>query len=81
MTLSMTIAGSERIINDYLKNENPKWLANCRKVNRYTRAGKDGKFIVCPHCNKVATVYHFSWSALSCQHCDTMIDKYDWKLL
>ena len=46
-----------------------------------SRAGMWGKTIVCPHCNKVATVYHFSWSALSCQHCDTMIDKYDWKLL
>ena len=51
------------------------------KVHKYTRATKHGKTIVCPHCNKVATVYHFSWSALSCQHCDTMIDKYDWKLL
>ena len=52
------------------------------KVHKYTRASKThGKTIVCPHCNKVATVYHFSWSALSCQHCDTMIDKYDWKLL
>ena len=81
MTSSMTIAGSERIINDYLKNEKPKWLANCRKVNRYTRAGKDGKFIVCPQCDQGAYVFHFSWSALSCQHCDTMIDKYDWKLL
>ena len=81
MTSSMTVTGSERIINDYLKNENPKWLANCRKVNRYTRAGKDGKFIVCPNCDQGNFVFHFSWSALSCQHCDTMIDKYDWKLL
>jgi ribosomal protein S27E len=51
------------------------------KVTKYTRATKHGKTIVCPHCNKVATVYHFSWSALGCQHCNTMIDKYDWKLL
>ena len=56
----MTIAGSERIINDFLNNEKPKWLATC---------------------NKVATVFHFSWSALGCQHCGTMVDKYDWKLL
>ena len=47
------------------------------KVHKYTRAGMWGKTIVCPHCNKVATVYHFSWSALGCQHCNTMIDKYD----
>ena len=50
-------------------------------VTKYTRATRNGKTIVCPECNQVATVFHFSWSALSCQHCDTMIDKYDWKLL
>ena len=81
MTLSMTIAGSERIINDFLKNEKPKWLATCRKVNKHSRASKHGKFIVCPECHQGQFVFHFSWSALGCQHCDTMIDKYDWKLL
>ena len=75
------VEGSEKIINDFLKNEKPKWLATCRKVNRYSRAGWDGKFIICPHCDQGNFVYHFSWSALGCQHCDTMIDKYDWKLL
>ena len=34
MTLSMTIAGSERIINDFLKNEKPKGLATCNKVTK-----------------------------------------------
>ena len=77
----MTITGSEKIINDYLKNEKPKWLSTCRKVTKHTRATKHGKTIVCPECNKVATVYHFSWSALGCQHCGTMVDKYEWKLL
>ena len=47
MTLSMTIAGSEGIINDYLKNEKPKWLATCRKVTKHTRAGKDGNYKDC----------------------------------
>ena len=75
------ISGSERIINDYLKNEKPVWLPNCKRVNKHTRAGGDGKFIVCPQCDQGSYVYHFAWSALSCQHCDTMIDKYDWKLL
>ena len=52
------------------------------KVQKYTRASKiHGKTIVCPHCNKVATVYHFAWSGLSCQHCGSMVDKYEWKLL
>ena len=67
---------TEQLLNDHIKD---KTLTE--KVTKQTRAGKYGKTIVCPHCNKVATVYHFSWSALSCQHCDTMIDKYDWKLL
>ena len=79
--MTMTVTGSERIINDYLKNEKPKWLATCRKVTKHTRASKHGKFIVCPECHQGQFVFHFSWSALSCQHCDTMIDKYDWKLL
>ena len=68
---------TEQLLNDHIKD---KTLT--RKVGKYTRASKThGKTIVCPHCNKVATVFHFSWSGLSCQHCDTMIDKYDWKLL
>ena len=70
---------SAKILNEHLKTQ-PKWLATCSKVNRYTRAGQNGKFIICPHCNQGAFVFHFSWSALSCQHCDTMIDKYDWKV-
>ena len=72
--LSTYIDWSAKIINDHLKTE-PSWLATCSKVNRYTRAGKDGKFIICPHCNQGAFVFHFSWSALNCQHCDTMIEK------
>ena len=32
--------GSERIINDYLKNEKPKWLATCRKVTIIPEQGK-----------------------------------------
>ena len=67
---------TEQLLNDHIKD---KTLT--QKVTKYTRATKHGKTIVCPQCNKVATVYHFSWSALSSQHCDTMIDKYDWKLL
>jgi len=50
-------------------------------VTKNTRAGYGGRNIFCPKCDNRSRVYHFSWSALSCQHCDTMIDKYDWKLL
>ena len=37
---------SAKILNDHLKTE-PKWLATCSKVNRYTRAGKDGNYKDC----------------------------------
>ena len=77
MTSSSYLDWTEQLLNDHIKD---KTLT--RKVEKYTRASKThGKTIVCPECNKVATVFHFSWSALSCQHCNTMIDKYDWKLL
>ena len=49
-------------------------------VSNYTRAGKHGKTIVCPQCDKNSTVYHFSWSALSCQHCHNSINKLDWRI-
>ena len=52
-----------------------------KNVNKHTRAGKNGKTIYCPECNAPNKVYHFSWSALGCQHCSSMIDKYEWKLL
>ena len=69
---------TEEVLNTHLRLSS---IIPTRKVTKHTRATRNGKTIVCPECNKVATVYHFSWSALSCQHCNTMIDKYDWKLL
>ena len=53
---------------------------HCNKVNKYTRAGKDGKFIICPICDQGSYVFHFAWSALSCQHCDSLITKRHWKV-
>ena len=52
-----------------------KYFSN---VNRYTRAGKNGKDILCPECRTWGTVYHFGWSALGCTNCHEMIDKEDW---
>ena len=74
------VKGSEKLLNDYLKNKKPEWLATCSKVNRYTRAGWNGRFIICPECNQGHFVYHFSWSALSCQHCNAMVEKNQWKV-
>ena len=50
------------------------------KVNRYTRAGKNGKQITCPKCEAVRTVYHFNFSGLTCPECKESITKYDWRL-
>ena len=77
MTSSSYQEWTEQILNNHIKD---KTLT--RKVEKYTRASKThGKTIVCPECNKVATVFHFSWSALGCQECGAMVDKYEWKLL
>ena len=51
-----------------------------QKVNRYTRAGINGKEITCPLCEYEQTVYHFAWSALGCLNCKGMVNKQDWYL-
>ena len=55
------------------------YLSN--KVTKYTRAGKNGKQIVCPECRSIRTVYHFNWSGLTCPECKESVDKYDWEVL
>ena len=54
---------------------------NNRKVTKYTRAGKNGKQIVCPECDNIQTVYHFGWSALTCHKCKQSVYKYEWRVL
>ena len=49
-----------------------------KNVNRYTRAGKSGKFVMCPHCHADTRVYHFSWAAMTCNNCMASVDKNDW---
>ena len=49
-----------------------------KNVNRYTRAGKNGKQIRCPKCSSTWTVFHFSWYSLTCQTCQGDINKSDW---
>ena len=51
------------------------------KVQKRSRAGNNGKLIVCPKCNESARVFHFSWSALTCQCCRESINKYEWDLV
>ena len=52
-----------------------------KNVNRYTRAGRNGKEITCPKCKESAPVYHFSWSAITCQFCSSDINKEDWLII
>ena len=54
------------------------YYLNCKKVDRYTRSGFDGREIICPMCDHVSTVYHFSWTSLTCQHCELPINKSAW---
>ena len=55
------------------------------KVNRYTKAGKNGKCIACPKCGMKTIVYHFSWCASQCSPkfggCGSMIEKNDWEVI
>ena len=54
---------------------------NNRKVNKYTRAGKNGKAILCPVCKSIRTVYHFNFSGLTWPECKESVDKYEWEVL
>lgn len=49
-----------------------------KRVTRYTRAGREGRVIRCPHCGAEGVVYHFAWSALECLHCHRLVPKYKW---
>lgn len=56
------------------------------KVNKNTRAGKNGKCIQCPTCGHKLIVYHFAWCASSCwtKHaggCGKMVDKGEWLVI
>jgi len=56
------------------------FVPKVKTVNKHTRAGNNGKEIKCPNCCACATVFHFSWSALTCQYCGTNVNKYDWRI-
>ena len=49
-------------------------------VTKYTRGGKYGKQLVCPECDNIIRVYHFSFSGLTCPKCKQSVDKYSWKV-
>ncbi len=47
-------------------------------VNRYTRAGRNGRVIYCRKCGEGRRMYHFSWFAIMCRKCDEERSKYTW---
>ena len=55
-----------------------KGATDWQPVTKFTRAGYGGKLIKCPHCGATHRTYHFSWFALQCSSCKTMVDKTDW---
>ena len=49
-----------------------------KTVPKWTHAGKAGKMIYCPKCGGPTHVHNFAWSALVCNACATVVEKYDW---
>jgi ribosomal protein L37AE/L43A len=49
-------------------------------ITQHTRAGKNGKEIICPKCDGKDIVYHFNFSALMCNKCKKFSDKYAYKI-
>ena len=50
-----------------------------KPVTTRSRVKQRGTFLKCPHCGNIKRIYHFSWSAVTCQGCKQMVDKYDWQ--
>lgn len=48
-----------------------------KPVNKHTRAGKDGKVVICPKCNGALRLYYFAFSSIACLHCGEVIEKYN----
>ena len=53
-------------------------VQNYGPVTGRTRAGKNGKNIMCPVCGHIHRIHHLSWSSLTCTSCKSDVDKYEW---
>jgi hypothetical protein len=47
-------------------------------MSKRSRAGKNGKNIMCPVCGHIHRIHHLSWTSLTCTSCKTDVDKYEW---
>ena len=78
MNNSKSLPKREANAADFSNISNNNSKDNC--VTRYTRGGKNGKQLVCPECDNIIRIYHFSFSGLTCPQCKQSVDKYDWKV-
>ena len=79
MNTSISLPKREANAADFKTQTNKNSKDNC--VTKYTRGGKYGKQLVCPDCDNIIRVYHFSFSGLTCPKCKQSVDKYRWKVL
>ena len=49
-----------------------------KPVHKRTRAGNNGKNIMCPRCGHIHRVNNFSWQELQCPKCTLWVTKYEW---
>ena len=47
------------------------------KLNKRSRCGKNGKLIGFTCCGQIRTVFHLSFHALWCKHCNHQVSKED----
>lgn len=52
-------------------------MENLVKVDKHTRASREGRLIFCPDCFNSKTIYHFAWAGLWCSNkeCDFSYEK------
>ena len=75
LAAQIMITSSKHIIT---RGDIIKVTEHFEKVTGRTRAGKNGKNLMCPVCETTRRVYNFSFSGLTCPHCKTSVNKEDW---
>ena len=68
-TKKITCTNGECVVTEYFE-----------PMHKYSRTGKDGKLVKCPHCEATHRVYHLRDKTMTCSTCKTFSDKYDWMI-
>ena len=61
-----------------VKGDKQTVVQNYGPVTGRSRAGKNGKNIMCPVCEHVHRIHHFSWTSLTCISCKSDVQKGEW---